>query len=690
MRSNRPLFLLLGIICLTTFLSVQPAAAQTALNGKIVFTRQINGTSHIFTINSDGSDLRQLTSLGNTKQGPKWSPNGTKIVFWTHSNSGDNIFVMNADGSNVRQLTDDSASDAWPVWSPDGTKIAFVSDRGGCCDMKIYVMNADGSNLTRLSSDPKVAGGFLSWSPDGQKIAFTGSERVGDDTKVDIYVVNADGTNLKNLTNDLEPDYGAQWSPDGTRIAFTSLREAKTNIYMMNSDGTNRTRLAPTLTASGISWSPDGSKIILSGIISGSDDRTFNLYLMNPDGSGLNRIFQDGIYSGDPSWQPVKTGVQFSQASYSSNEGDTRASLTVRRIGDASVAASFSYATIDNPAAVPCDPTARNAEGNLFPQGTSYARCDYATTIDTVTFAAGDTTPKTITIPLIDDAHVEGAETFQVKVTGVQGEGVVLSGRETVTVAINDNDVAGQPNPVLSTSFFVRQHYLDFLSREPEPDEPWSAVLNNCSDVNNNPACDHLTVSSAFFRSPEFQLKGFYVYLFYKVGLGRRPTYAEIVTDMRSITGQTPEEVFQKRAAFAESFVAREPFSVVHYTNQGFVDALSQRYSLQQITTEDPATPDGTAQVTLTRQQLVDGLDSGSLTRAKVVRAFVQSSEVEAAEYNGAFVAIQYYGYLRRAPENSGFNAWLNYLNANPTDFRTMVRGFVNSAEYQLRFGRPQ
>ena len=56
---------------------------------------------------------------------------------------------------------------------------------------------------------------------------------------------------------------------------------------------------------------------------------------------------------------------------------------------------------------------------------------------------------------------------------------------------------------------------------------------------------------------------------------------------------------------------------------------------------------------------------------------------------NGAFVAMQYYGYLRRTPEPEGYQNWLNYLNAHPTDFRTMVNGFVNSFEYRLRFGRP-
>ncbi|MBA3247334.1 MAG: DUF4214 domain-containing protein, partial [Pyrinomonadaceae bacterium] len=77
------------------------------------------------------------------------------------------------------------------------------------------------------------------------------------------------------------------------------------------------------------------------------------------------------------------------------------------------------------------------------------------------------------------------------------------------------------------------------------------------------------------------------------------------------------------------------------------------------------------------------------LTRAQVRRAIVEADDVMAAEFNRAFVAIQYYGYLRRIPETDGYQAWLDYLNANPNDSRTMVNGFLNAVEYKLRFGQP-
>jgi hypothetical protein len=94
----------------------------------------------------------------------------------------------------------------------------------------------------------------------------------------------------------------------------------------------------------------------------------------------------------------------------------------------------------------------------------------------------------------------------------------------------------------------------------------------------------------------------------------------------------------------------------------------------------------------LTRAELINRLSASgaqALTRAQVLRAVVESSEVGAAEYNGAFVAMQYYGYLRRTPEESGYQAWLKVINEDPNNIRIMVNGFVNSTEYRLRFGQP-
>jgi hypothetical protein len=297
--------------------------------------------------------------------------------------------------------------------------------------------------------------------------------------------------------------------------------------------------------------------------------------------------------------------------------------------------------------------------------------------VDTIRFASGEQ-QKTITIPLIDDDHAEGNETLTMKLR--EPVGAILGAQSAATLSINDNDTAPTANPLGGDSFFVRQQYLDFLSREPDPDgfNAWVGVLNRCI-VENKPDCDRITVSSSFFRSTEFQLKGYFVYLFYKVSLGRLPRYVEIIPDMRSVTGATAAEVQAKRDAFANTWIERSEFMTLYpntLSDAAYVTKLLQTAGV-------------TLTGTITRETLIADLQAGRRTRAGVLRAIVEHPSVDAQEYNQAFVAMQYFGYLRRDPEMQGYQNWLNYLRANPTDFRTMVSGFMNSAEYRLRFGTP-
>jgi uncharacterized repeat protein (TIGR01451 family) len=398
--------------------------------------------------------------------------------------------------------------------------------------------------------------------------------------------------------------------------------------------------------------------------------------------------FPNGEIRGQFATSPSASSVQFNAANYFVSEAAGRATITVTRIGDTSGSATVDYHTIDDPAAVRCDVI----------NHTAYARCDYATTLDTLTFAPGETS-KTFAIPIIDDSYAEGNETFQVALSNASGAS--LGSPATATVTIIDNDAVNGPNPILLTnsagvSFFVRQHYLDFLAREPEMGEPWSAILNGCADqFNTDPSspsagCDRLTVSGSFFGSPEFLSKGVYTIVFYRVAFTRLPDYLEFAPDLRSVTGATAAETNAKRAAFANNFVLRSEFVNTYgaMSNSTYVTTLMGHYSLSSITTPDPANPDGGMKVTLTTNDLINGLNGSTLTRAQVLRAIVQSDQVSLNfEAVNAFVASQYYGYLRRTPDTGGFNNWVAYLGAHPSDFRTMVNGFMNSIEYRLRFG---
>src|ERR1044071_3512576 len=95
-----------------------------------------------------------------------------------------------------------------------------------------------------------------------------------------------------------------------------------------------------------------------------------------------------------------------------------------------------------------------------------------------------------------------------------------------------------QPITIDDQDFFIQQHYIDFLARMPEPSgfQGWMNVMTNCG-VTVAPPCDRIEVSSAFFRSEEFQVRRYFVYRFYSVSFHRVPLYAEFIPDARRISG---------------------------------------------------------------------------------------------------------------------------------------------------------
>jgi hypothetical protein len=674
----------LGLIFVGTIRTPPPTPTPTptptpiaGLSGSIAFAGTDRSTDqnlrNIHLVDADGTNLSQLTDDELQSGMPAWSPDGSTLAFVRNNY----VYLMNADGSDMRRLTATNEHENYPVWSPDGSKLLISKFRGF-----FYVVSADGKTQTKLP-----AGGMEpSWSPDGTKIAYS----VGLYAADHIYVMNADGTGQTPLTTGYGGFSSPKWSPDGKKLLFVGPAPAGggAQIMSMNPDGSDRVALTTPGANQEPSWSPDGTKIVFN--------RSGDIYIMRRDGSDLTQVTSGARHDTNPVWRsapaPRRSSFQFAAAGFQAGEGDGQAIVTVERTGESVGAVSVDFSVLDDPAPVSCADTLNN-------RGAAYARCDYATVVETLTFAPGETR-KTISIPLIDDAFVEGAETLKLNLSNTMG--ATLGATNSSTLTIQDNDTGQAQNPIFTTSFFVRQQYLDFLSREPEAGEPWSGVLARCANPfnldPNHPAaaCDRIIVSQSFFGSPEFRLKGFYVFAFYRLAFNRLPQYEEIIADMRRVSGATAGEVYAKRADFAVSFTQRREFRMLYGTTDdaSYVSRLMNRYNLQQITTPDPANPDGATKVVLTRGDLYNLLGANfsqpqTLSRPQVLRAVLQSDEVAAAEYNGAFVAMQYYGYLRRTPEDEGYRAWLRVINQDPQNVRVMVDGFMNSTEYRLRFGRP-
>lgn len=368
--------------------------------------------------------------------------------------------------------------------------------------------------------------------------------------------------------------------------------------------------------------------------------------------------------------------VQFSAADYLISEGSNSAVLTVTRAGDISGAANIDYTTSD---------------------GTASARSDYMAASGKLSFAPGESI-KTVSLLVVDDAYVEGNEIVYFSLTNPLG--AALGNQGSATVTISDNDlVPGATNPLNNAQFFVRQHYLDFLNREPDSGglDFWSSVLAECGADSACLTVKRTNVSAAFFLSIEFQQTGYLVYRSYKAAYGNLPgapvplRLSEFLPDTqllgRGVVVGAPgwqQQLDTNKQAYAADFVARPAFFAQ------FPGGMSPEQYVDQLNANT-----GFCLTSQERDVLVNGLRSGTEVRATVLRKIAENSTFGRQESNRAFVLIQYFGYLRRNPNDApdsnfaGYNFWLNKLNQFNGDYvaAEMVKAFLAAGEYKQRFG---
>jgi hypothetical protein len=242
-------------------------------------------------------------------------------------------------------------------------------------------------------------------------------------------------------------------------------------------------------------------------------------------------------------------------------------------------------------------------------------------------------------------------------------------------------------NVIDTPEYFVRQHYLDFLGREPD-----FAGLNFWSDqmlaCGNDVIClerRSINVSAAYFLSIEFQETGGLVDGLYRASYGRAPLYAEFMPDAAMvarnvIVGETgwDETLRTNKQAFLDAWVERAAFRAAYdkLTNDSYVDTLISHTNVNFTGSE--------------RAALINCLTDNALTRAQVLQLVAENERFVKAKFNEAFVRMQYFGYLRRDPDDNGFHFWLNKLNQFDGNFERaeMVKAFLVSGEYRDRFVR--
>lgn len=383
--------------------------------------------------------------------------------------------------------------------------------------------------------------------------------------------------------------------------------------------------------------------------------------------------------------------VAFTNQPFSASEGAGHVNVQVAVVGPFSAPIQVDYATSDTLGATPCSTVNGNAS----------SRCDYLATRGTLTFNPSSATVQTIAIPITDDAFVEGAETFKFTLSNVRG--ATLDTVNQLDVTINDNDSVAGVNPIDDAGFFVRQHYIDFLNREPDTDgfNFWRNEIISCGSDQQCIEVKRINVSAAFFFSIEYQETGYLVYRIYKSAFGNLSgapvpvTFQDFLAGTQAIgngvqvnVGNWQAQLEANKVAFTQAFVQRADFlsaypntmTAAEYVdklnaNAGGVLSPSERTNLINVL---GATPADVAK------------------RAQVLRAVAEDGDLKTAEFNKAFVLMQYFGYLRRNPNDApqpnldfeGYNFWLTKLNnfGNYVDAE-LVKAFIISGEYRQRFG---
>jgi hypothetical protein len=273
---------------------------------------------------------------------------------------------------------------------------------------------------------------------------------------------------------------------------------------------------------------------------------------------------------------------------------------------------------------------------------------------------------------------------------------------------LGNGEIRGQlrSNPTLEENFFVRQQYLDFLSRDGDPGgfNYWLGQISSCQA---DAQCFHdrtITTSNAFFFEAEFQQTAGFVFRVYRAAFGNTQPfpnpdssnateanklvdYAAFVADRARVVGGADLAAAQQ--AFANQFVSRAQFTNRYapgLTGAQFVDAILA--TLQ--------SADG-VNLSAQRQALIDQFNLGG--RGMVLYRLADDNAQNPinnqafinAEYNRQFALTLYFGYLRRNPDIGGFLFWQSQINLAPVrdvpKQNALVCSFLTAAEYQLRFG---
>jgi CSLREA domain-containing protein len=693
--------------------TVSSAFGEPVAGGLVLFSAPLTGASGTFsggsttaTITIDG--LGRATTPDFTANPVPGSYSVSSSIYG--SSTSTSFSLTNTKGSTATVLTSsvnpsdfgESVTFTATVTSAGGTPTGTVQFREG--------PDLFGTPVTCVAGAGHTCTAQISTSSLGVGTHNISAEYSGDANFVNSLAFNFSQTikPVPSLSiNDVsiaEGDSGTKTASFTVTLSASSHLEVKVDYATANNSAVSGSDYQTT--SGTLTFAPgDTTKTIsvtINGDLNFETDETYFVNLSAPVNATIADSQGQGTIQND---DPVGGYLKFPSANFVNDENSGQTVVSVNRIGDTSQAVTVDYATSDNGPLVPCSTI------NSF----ASSRCDYTTALGTLRFAAGETS-KTFLVLISQDNYVEGSESLTITLSNPTG-GAQFATPSTATLTITDDPFEPLGNPVDNADVFVRQHYHDFLNRE--PDAPglafWSNQITECFNPALNCSVDErrVNVSAAFFLSIEFQETGYLVERIYKSAYGDADgtsviggtahtikvpivRFNEFLRDSQQISkgvlvgvGNWQAILEANKIAFTQDFVTRSRFVNAYPTTltpAQFVDALFVKISI---------VPDAAERTSIINEFGGAGTTADTAARARALRRVAENEALKQAEKNKAFVLMQYFGYLRRNPvdpqdtDHTGYDFWLQKLNEHNGNYinAEMVKAFIVSGEYRNRFG---
>src|SRR6185369_13697762 len=400
----------------------------------------------------------------------------------------------------------------------------------------------------------------------------------------------------------------------------------------------------------------------------------------------------------NPTTASATSLIQFATDSFVIGEGSGHIDISVIRAGDASGTATVNFSTFD--------------ESQV---DHASQKSDYEIALSKLTFNPGDTV-KTVRILIVNDTFDENNETVNLVLSNPTGAGVGMGNPNQATLTINDNDTgAPATNIVDDSTFFVRQHYLDFLNREPDSSGLafWVNEIESCGADANCRAVKRVNVSGAFFLSNEFQNTGLLAYLTHRAAFGSSASgspapvlYGNFERDTQALQKDysfgapgADAQLEANKVTFFNDFVTRPEFVTAYpstLTNDQYVDNLlisagmSPSNFIVNLTNSQEVPPTNPTTTGGVRRPSSFGTATFNMNAAQTQMTFtatisnIDVNSAQTADTNDNLVAAHIHAGASVAPGVNGgvvwgfFGAPLNDTNPNDSSF-TLTPGGVGA-----------